>query len=84
VLSNQILIDWALAHPRAATSRGVAGAGGALLERVADRVLEALARAEALAEEECPRPQPTARVVPPRQERLLARLKAVREETAAA
>jgi ribonuclease D len=82
VLAHQILIDWALAPP--ANRRAVAGwpgAGGALLERVADQVLEALARAEALPEGECPRPQPAPRVVPtPAQERCLARLKAVREE----
>jgi ribonuclease D len=84
VLSNQILIDWAQAPP--ASRHEVAawpGAGGPLLERVADRVLEALARAAAVADEECPRPQPAPRVVPtPAQERRLSRLKAIREEAA--
>jgi ribonuclease D len=82
VLPNQVLIDWAQAPPagrRALVSSP--GGGRALLERVADRVLEALERAEALPEQECPRSEPARRVVlSASEERRLARLRAVREE----
>jgi ribonuclease D len=84
ILMNETLIAWALAPPanRAAVT-GTPGAGGPLVERNAERVLEALARAEGLALEECPRrPVVPRTVLSPAQERLLARLKAVREEAA--
>jgi ribonuclease D len=82
VLANQVLIDWAQAPPGGRRDlAGTPGAGRALLERVADRVLEALERAEALPEEECPRAEPARRaVLSAPAERRLARLRAVREE----
>jgi ribonuclease D len=82
VLSNQVLIDWAVSPP--ANLRDLAatpGAGGSLLERIAGPVLEALARAEALPEGECPRAEMVRRVpLTIAEERRLARLKAAREE----
>ena len=84
VLANQVLIDWAQAPPAGRRAlAGTPGAGRALLERVADRVLEALERAEALPEQECPRAEPVRRIVlSASEERRLARLRAVREEAA--
>ena len=84
VLGNQTLIDWAQAPP---ASRGevvqTPGAGRAVLERIADRALEALERAAALPEPECPRSEPVRRAVLSATEAgRLARLKAVREEGA--
>ena len=81
VLPSQVLIDWAVQPP--ADRRGVAatpGAGGPLLDRVAGQVLEALARANALPEGECPRAE-VSRNAPlaPAEERRLARLKGARE-----
>jgi len=84
VLGNQTLIDWAQAPP--ASRRALVqtpGAGRALLERVADRALEALERAAAVSEAECPRPEPLRRTVLSSSEASrLKRLKSVREETA--
>lgn len=84
VLANQTLIDWAQAPP--ASRRELVqtpGAARALLERVADRALEALERAAAVPEQECPRPESLRRTVLGASEaRRLARLKTVREETA--
>ena len=84
VLGNQTLIDWAQTPP--ASRRDLVqtpGAGRAVLERVADRALEALERAEAVPEEECPRPEPSRRTVLNASEASrLARLRAVREEAA--
>ena len=84
VLGNQTLIDWAQAPP--ASRRDLVqtpGAGRSVLERVADRALEALERAAAVPEEECPRPEPSRRTVLGASEASrLARLRAVREETA--
>jgi ribonuclease D len=84
VLGNQTLIDWAQAPP--ASRRDLVqtpGAGRAVLERVADRALEALERAEALPEQECPRSVPTRRTVLGASEASrLARLRTVREEAA--
>lgn len=86
VLSNQILVEWAVKPP--ATRREVTatrGAGGPLLDRIAAPLLEALARAEALPEGECPRAEAVRRVpLLPAEERRLARLKAAREETSRA
>lgn len=84
VLGNQTLIDWSQAPP---TSRRelvqTPGAGRAVLERVADRVLEALERAASTPEQECPRPEPSRRTVLDASEaKRLAHLRAVREETA--
>lgn len=86
VLSNQVLIDWAARPP---STRGelarTPGAGGPLLERIAAAALEALARAEALPDGECPRAEPVRRPpLTPAAERRLARLKAAREEAARA
>jgi ribonuclease D len=59
------------------------GAGRALLERIADRALEALDRAAAVPEQECPRPEPARRTVLSASETSrLARLRTVREEVA--
>ena len=84
VLGNQTLIDWAQRPP--ATRHDLVqtpGAGRAVLERVADRVLEALERGEAVPEQECPRPEPSRRTVLSASEASrLARLKSVREEAA--
>jgi ribonuclease D len=86
VLGNQLLTDWARQPP--ADRRGVLGtpgAGGPLLERIADRVLEALAAAEALPDAACPRAEVVRRQpLTPEQERRLARLKAARETLAGA
>jgi len=84
VLGNQTLIDWAQAPP---ASRGelvqTPGAGRSVLERIAERVLEALGRAEAVPEQECPRAEPVRRTVLSASEvGRLSRLKAVREEAA--
>jgi ribonuclease D len=82
VLANQVLLEWAAQPPagrRALLSS--AGAGRALLERVADRVLEALAKAEALHDDECPRAERPRRLpLSPSQECRLKRLRAAREE----
>jgi ribonuclease D len=84
VLPHQILIDWAVRPP--ASRRDLVatpGAGGPLLDRIAGTVIEALARAEALSEGECPRAEPVRRVpLTPAEERRLARMKSAREETA--
>ena len=84
VLGNQTLIVWAQAPP--ASRRDLLktpGAGRALLERVADRALEALERAAAVSDQDCPRAEPSRRVFMSASETSrLARLKAVREETA--
>ncbi|MHB8837277.1 MAG: ribonuclease D [Candidatus Methylomirabilia bacterium] len=84
VLGNQTLVDWAQAPP--ASHRDLVrtpGAGRGLLERVADRALEALARADAVPERDCPRSEPSRRTVLDASETSrLSRLKSVREETA--
>lgn len=84
VLGNQTLIDWAQAPP--ASRRDLVhtpGAGRAVLERIADRALEALARAAVVPEQECPRPEPTRRTVLAVSEASrLVRLRTVREEAA--
>jgi ribonuclease D len=84
VLGNQTLIDWAQAPP--ANRRDLVqtpGAGRALLERVADRALEALERAALVPEQDCPRPEPARRTVLSASETSrLARLRTVREEVA--
>ncbi len=84
VLGNQTLIDWAQAPP--ASRRDLVqtpGASRAVLERIADLALEALERAEAVPETECPRSEPPRRTVLSASEAgRLARLRAVREETA--
>ena len=84
VLGNQTLIDWAQAPPAGRRDLlQTPGAGRAVLERVADRALEALERAAAVPEEECPRPEPSRRIVLSASEASrLARLKSVREEAA--
>jgi len=84
VLGNQTLIDWAQRPP--ATRHELVqtpGAGRAVLERVANRVLEALERAAAVPDQECPRLEPSRRTVLSASEASrLARLKSVREEAA--
>ena len=84
VLGNQTLIDWAQAPP--ASRRELLqtrGAGRGVLERVADRVLEALERGAAVPEEECPRPEPARRTVLSAAEAgRLARLREAREAAA--
>lgn len=84
VLMNEVLVGWSVQPP--ADRRALAatrGAGGPLLERIAGPILEALARAEALPEMECPRPEVSRRVMlSPAEARRLARMKAAREETA--
>ena len=82
VLSNQVLIDWAVRPPgNRRDLLATPGAGGPLLERVASPALESLARAEALPEGECPRAEAVRRVpLAPAEERRLARLKGAREE----
>jgi ribonuclease D len=84
VLGNQTLIDWAQAPPSSRRALvQTPGAGRGVLERVADRVLEALERAEAVPEQECPRPEPSRRTVLGASEaRRLARLRDVREQAA--
>jgi ribonuclease D len=81
VLSNQVLIDWAVQPPAGRRElTATPGAGGPLLDRIAAPALEALARAEALPEGECPRAEAVRRVpLTPGEERRLARLKAARE-----
>jgi len=81
VFANQLLIDWAQVPPASRSAIvETRGAGRALLERVADRVLEALEHAAALSEEQCPRPEPVRRTVLSASEAVrLARLKSVRE-----
>ncbi len=84
VLGNQTLIDWAQRPP--ASRRELLqtpGAGRAVLERVADRALAALASAEALPEEACPRVEPVRRTVLSESETSrLSRLRGVREAAA--
>ncbi|HEY5999459.1 MAG TPA: HRDC domain-containing protein [bacterium] len=85
VLGNEVLLAWAAQPP--ADRRAVAATTGAnrpLLERIAGQVLEALARAEAVPDEQCPRPELVRRVPPtPAENRRLARLKAARAEASA-
>jgi ribonuclease D len=84
VLGNQTLVDWAQAPPPGRRELvQTPGAGRSVLERLADRALEALGRAEALPEQECPRALPARRTVlgGPEAARL-ARLKAAREAAA--
>jgi ribonuclease D len=82
VLSNQVLLAWAVAPPAGRRALVTTpGAGRGLLERVADRLLEALARAEALPDEACPSAGRTRRArLTGAEESRLARLRAVREE----
>lgn len=84
VLMNEVLVGWAVEPP--VDRRALAatrGAGGPLLDRIAGPVLEALARAEALPEAECPRPEVSRRIaLAPAEARRLARMKAAREEAA--
>lgn len=84
VLSSEVLIGWAVTPPL--TRRDVTatpGAGGPLLGQMAQGVLEALAAAEALPEEACPRAVTAVRnPLTPAQERRFARLKAAREAAA--
>jgi ribonuclease D len=84
VLGNQTLIDWALAPPPGRRELLLTpGAGRAVLERVADRVLAALALAEALPEPECPRPEPQRRsLFTPEEASRLVRLRSAREAAA--
>jgi ribonuclease D len=84
VLGNQTLIDWAQAPPASRHELvQTSGAGRALLERVADRALEALERAAAVPEQECPRAEHVRRTVLSASETSrLARLRTVREEVA--
>lgn len=84
VLGNQTLIDWAQAPP--VSRRDLVqtpGAGRAALERVADRALAALERAAVVPELECPRPEPSRRIVfNPTEASRLARIRTAREEAA--
>lgn len=84
VLMNQTLIDWAQAPPASRHDLlQTRGAGRALLERIAARALEALERAAAVPEQECPRAEPVRRTVLSASEASrFARIKAVREEAA--
>lgn len=84
VLGNQALIDWAQAPPAGRSElMQTPGAGRAVLERVADRALAALERAANLPDQECPRPEPSRRVLlGPSEASRLARLRSVRGEAA--
>jgi len=84
VLDNQTLIAWAQTPP---VSRRellqTSGTGRAVLERVADRALEALVLGAAVPEQECPRSEPPRRaVLNAAAASRLARLRASREEAA--
>lgn len=82
VFTSQVLIDWAQTPP--ASRRALLetpGAGRALLELHADRVLQALESAAALSEQECPRAEPARRsVLSASEASRFSRLRAAREE----
>ncbi len=80
VLSNEVLLAWAVAPPKTrAAVVETRGAGPGLLARLSDRLLAAIRGAEALPEGDCPRPRsPTHEPLDDAQERLLKRLKQAR------